>query len=120
MHLTKGVLYSRKRLSLQRGSKPDLSYLDKLSADYASAFLTPNANVRWLLAFNEAILFRSWIVLHDVTCAVKAIFRECPQSGFSIVVVTLEYGWALQAQLARPITGVLAIRTNEPIKNVSV
>ena len=73
-----------------------------------------------LLTFNVAVLFGGGIKLHDVAGAVEAIFRKSPLGGFLIIVVALEKARGLDAQLARPVFGVLTIRINEPIKKLSV
>ena len=78
------------------------------------------AKSKYLLTFNVAVLFGGWIKLHDVTGAVEAIFRKSLLRGFLIVVVALENARGSDAQLARPIAGVLIIRIDKSIKNVSV
>ena len=73
-----------------------------------------------LLTFDVAVLSGGGIKLHDIARAVEATFSKSPPGGFLIIVVALENGRALEAQLARPITSVLTIGINEPIENGSV
>ena len=72
------------------------------------------------LTFDVAVLSGGGIKLHDIARAVEAIFSKSPPGSFLILVVALENGRALEAQLARPITSVLTTGINEPIENGSV
>lgn len=63
-----------------------------------------------------AVLFRGGIKSHDVASAVEAILGKSPLVGFLIVVVALENAGAFDAQLARPIVGVLIIGINKSSK----